>query len=111
MQGDGTTLVLWDNIADVEVNAELHVVLDANLGSALTIGVVFENQIVAPANAAPDNSVAWISANSKGSAHPQAININMKALASTADEQATGAARVSFAPRPERIRVRRATQP
>ncbi|MDM8518552.1 DUF4842 domain-containing protein [Anaerolineales bacterium HSG6] len=88
---EGQTVLVWDNIADLEVNETLDIALTAQLDSELPLAGNFISQIVAQVNTVPDNSGRWVRANTQISALPQAIDIEMKALQSTADEQASGA--------------------
>jgi uncharacterized repeat protein (TIGR01451 family) len=90
-QANGETLVIWNNIADLEVNETLDVDLVASLDSGLSVANTFINNIQAIANKVPDNSGNWVSANAQIIAKPQAIDIEMVAHQSTGDEQATGA--------------------
>jgi len=91
VQIDGTTQLMWDNIADLEVNEEFEVSITAALKPTLIVSDRFINNVTGLVNTAPDNSGAWVQATSQLAAQPQAIDIEMNALQSTADEQATGA--------------------
>jgi LruC domain-containing protein/uncharacterized repeat protein (TIGR01451 family) len=90
-QSNGTTLLYWDNIADLEAGEALTLNVVASLGSSLTVADSVANSVGAKFNAAPDNSGAWVSASSQVSARPQAVDIKMIALQSTAVGQAGGA--------------------
>ncbi len=90
-QTDGTTILIWDNIVDVEVNEILELDVTAVLSAGLTMADSFENSIVIAANTIPDNSGEWLAKTSTLAARPQAIDIELAAHQSTGDEQATGA--------------------
>ena len=90
-QADGSTLLIWDNIADLEASEELKLSVTASLSPTLTLANQFSNQVEAAFNDAPDNSGVWIVDSSLSIHSPQAIDIEMVANQSTADEQATGA--------------------
>lgn len=90
-QTDGTTLLIWENIADLEANEELALSVTAELSPTLTSANQFSNQVEATFNDAPDNSGEWITDSETITHSPQAIDIQMTANQSTADEQATGA--------------------
>jgi LruC domain-containing protein/uncharacterized repeat protein (TIGR01451 family) len=90
-QTNGTTIVSWDNIADLEAGEALTVQLGATLSSSLTPASALSNLATAKINTAPDISGAWLSQSGQITARPQAIDINLAALPSTAAEQASGA--------------------
>ncbi len=90
-QADGSTLLFWDNIADLEVNEELGLSITGSLSPDITIADTITNTVLASFNNAPDNSLAWQEVTSQVLALPQAIDIETVAIQSTADEQATGA--------------------
>jgi LruC domain-containing protein/uncharacterized repeat protein (TIGR01451 family) len=90
-QANGTTLLAWDNIADLEAGEALTLQVTAALGTSLTTASTFVNMVTAKANTAPDNSGTWVTQSGQIAARPQAIDIDMVALPSTAAEQATGA--------------------
>ena len=91
VQTDGTTLLTWENVVDLEVTESFQVVVMAALKSSLTPSDSFVNRAGARMNAAPDNSLAWVQAYSQLSGKPQPIDIDLDVLQSTAEEQATGA--------------------
>ena len=90
-QEDGTTVLIWDNIADLEANEEMAFSVTAALSPTLTTANQFTNQVEAMFNDAPDNSGEWVTDSDTVIHSPQAIEIEMSANQSTADEQATGA--------------------
>lgn len=90
-QPNGTTLIFWDNVADLEAGEALAVQLSATLGTSLTVATPFVNTAAAQVNAAPDNSGSWQKITSQLTARPQAIDIDVIALQSSAAEQASGA--------------------
>lgn len=97
-QANGTTLIYWDNIADLEAGESLGLSLAATLDSSLLIGTTFTNLAAAKLNRMPDNSGAWVGASSQQSAKPQSIDIEASALQSTAAHQAGGAGEYPAAP-------------
>ncbi len=90
-QADGSTILIWDNITDVEVNEELTLDVTAVLSAGLTTVDSFENVVTIAANTIPDNSGDWLTKANTLVARPQAIDIELVAQQSTGDEQATGA--------------------
>ena len=90
-QEDGTTLIFWDNIADLDAAEELSIELRASISESLTIADQFTNQVTAAFNTVPDNSGTWLTVTDQLTANAQAIDIEALANQSTADEQATGA--------------------
>ena len=90
-QEDGSTLLIWDNIADIEVNEEIDLFVTAVLSAGLTAADDFTNQFNVAVNTVPDNSGTWLNASDLLTARPQAIDIEMMPKQSTSDEQATGA--------------------
>ncbi|MEM7800681.1 MAG: hypothetical protein AAF633_15930, partial [Chloroflexota bacterium] len=90
-QSDGSTLLIWDNISDLEVNEELDLLITASLDSLITVSDVITNAVSAAFNEAPDNSGVWQTVSSEIEFNAQALDIEVAALQSTADEQATGA--------------------
>ena len=90
-QANGTTLLAWDNIADLEAGEALSVQITAALSASLTPATSFVNLVSAKINTAPDNSGSWVSQSSQLAARAQAIDINTVALPSTAARQANGA--------------------
>ncbi|MEM7536899.1 MAG: FG-GAP-like repeat-containing protein [Chloroflexota bacterium] len=90
-EDDGSTSLIWDNIADLEVTEELGISIYAQLDSGLTVADTFINESGAQVNSVPDNSGTWIQVFSDLATNAQPVDIEMKAIQSTADEQATGA--------------------
>jgi LruC domain-containing protein/uncharacterized repeat protein (TIGR01451 family)/fimbrial isopeptide formation D2 family protein len=90
-EATGTTTLTWDNIADLEARETLELTIVARLNESLTLADTFTNQADAAVNTMPDNSGTWVRATSSSTARPQALDINMQARQSTADEQASGA--------------------
>lgn len=88
---DGSTVLVWDNIADIEVNEEIDLFVTAVVSAGLTADDSFTNQFDVAVNTVPDNSGDWVTATDSLTASPQAIDIELDALQSTGDEQATGA--------------------
>ncbi len=91
VQADGSTLIEWTNIADLEAQEDLEIFVTASIDSAVTIADTFDSVVEAEVNTMPDNSGAWISVSDTLLSGPQTIDIELEALQSTADEQATGA--------------------
>ncbi|MFN8469217.1 MAG: hypothetical protein U0X20_26920, partial [Caldilineaceae bacterium] len=91
VQADGTTQLVWDNVVDLEAGESFEVSMVAALSSGLTVANQFSNNAVARVNTAPDNSGVWKEASGQLAGRPQAIDIEMAAVQSTALEQATGA--------------------
>lgn len=90
-QSDGTTQLVWDNIADLEVNETLKIELVGLLNPSLIPPTSFANQVNAAFNRVPDNSGSYVTATNTVISPLQTIDIEAKARQSTADEQATGA--------------------
>ena len=90
-QSNGRTVLIWDNISDLEVNEELGLTVYGSLDPRITQSDVLTNTAYAKFNNAPDNSLAWQEVSSEVYVSPQAIDIEAKAIQSTADQQATGA--------------------
>ena len=61
-EDDGSTSLIWDNIADLEVTEELGISIYAQLDSGLTVADTFVNSSGAQVNSVPDNSGTWIQA-------------------------------------------------
>ncbi len=97
-QADGTTQIVWDNLADLEVAEELTLSLTATLSAALTVADTRVNLAGARLNTAPDNSGGWVEATSSLSFKPQAVDIELAALPSSAVAQASGAGELAAAP-------------
>ncbi len=91
VQADGSTLIEWTNIADLEAQEDIEIYVTASIDSAVTIADEFDSYVEAEVNTMPDNSGGWISVNDTLLSSPQTIDIELEALQSTADEQATGA--------------------
>ena len=90
-QNDGATLLIWDNIADLEAGEQIEFAVNATLAPTLTVNSAFTNTASAQFNSAPDNSGAWSTALVHDVSTPQAIDIEASVLQSTAGSQATGA--------------------
>ncbi|MEM8857591.1 MAG: hypothetical protein AAGD96_04685, partial [Chloroflexota bacterium] len=90
-QPDGSTLLIWDNITDLEVNEELGLTVSGSIDPRLTVDNTLTNTVVARFNHAPDNSLAWEEVTDVVVTPLQAVDIEVAANQSTADEQATGA--------------------
>ncbi|MEM9775397.1 MAG: isopeptide-forming domain-containing fimbrial protein, partial [Chloroflexota bacterium] len=90
-QSDGTTLLIWDNISDLEVSEELSLSVSGSIDPSLTNNDSLTNTVVARFNHAPDNSLAWEEVTDTVTAPLQAVDIEVTPKQSTADEQATGA--------------------
>lgn len=97
-QPDGTTLLTWDNIVDLEAGEHLEVSLVASLAPTVRVGNELVNRVGARVNRMPDNSGAWVEAFHEITVRPQAIDIEAEILQSTRDEQATGAGEYAGAP-------------
>ncbi len=90
-QSDGSTLLIWDNVADLEAGEHIDFAVNATLAQTLTVNSAFTNTASAQFNSAPDNSGAWSTALVHEVSTPQAIDIEASVLQSTAGSQATGA--------------------
>ncbi len=90
-QADGTTLIEWTNIADLEAQEDLELFVTASIADDVTIADSFATTVTAEVNSMPDNSGVWIQAEDTLDSGPQTIDIELEAIQSTADEQATGA--------------------
>ena len=97
-QADGSTLVNWDNIADLEAGESLSLTLSASLDASLGIGATFSTTANAAVNTMPDNSGAWVRATHSLAARPQAIDLEAAVEQSTSGHQASGAGEMSSAP-------------
>ena len=91
VQADGSTQLIWDNVVDLEAGESFEVSMVAALSSGLTVANQFTNNAVARVNTAPDNSGVWKEVTGQLAGRPQAIDIEMAAVQSTALEQASGA--------------------
>ena len=98
VQADGTTRVVWDNLADVEVHEALEIALTTTLSGGLTVADTRLNQVSAQVNTAPDNSGPWVATTSSLSWKPQAVDLDLVAVPSTRVAQATGAGELTGAP-------------
>ncbi|MFK7803363.1 MAG: LruC domain-containing protein [Anaerolineae bacterium] len=87
----GSTVLIWDNIADLEVNEQLELSIIGSIDPAISLSDSLTNTVVARMNEAPDNSLSWQKEVDSNVAALQALEIEAKAIQSTADEQATGA--------------------
>ncbi|MCA9917553.1 MAG: DUF11 domain-containing protein, partial [Anaerolineales bacterium] len=90
-QTDGTTLLLWQNIADLEAQEEYALTINAELDPAMGVAEPITNTVSASMNSAPDNSGDWLTDTVSLATQPQAIDVEMEVNQSTANEQATGA--------------------
>lgn len=88
---DGSTVIVWKNIVDLERAEYYDVSLTAKMGVTQTIGVPFTNTVDAQVNNAPDNSADYIDLQNQLQTQPQALDMQMSAVQSTATRQATGA--------------------
>ena len=97
-QTNGSTLVVWDNVVDLEAKEGFSVAIQAALATSLTVASSFTNSASARVNTMPDNSGSWVAVTKQLAGRPQAIDINAVALQSSAIEQATGAGEMANAP-------------
>ncbi|NCC32384.1 MAG: DUF11 domain-containing protein, partial [Chloroflexia bacterium] len=97
-QADGTTLLIWDNLADLEAGETLALSVSARLDASLTLGMAFTNMVTARLNSMPDNSGAWINATSSLTAQPQALDLEARVAQSSSGHQVSGAGELVAAP-------------
>ncbi len=90
-QPNGETRLIWDNMADLEVSEAIDIKLTAQLDERLAVASVFTNRADVALNTVPDNSGSWLTASAQVPAHPQAIDIELKANQSSSNEQVSGA--------------------
>ncbi|WP_165360674.1 FG-GAP-like repeat-containing protein [Candidatus Chloroploca sp. Khr17] len=97
-QPDGTTLLIWENLADLEAGEALALSVSARLDASLTIGMAFTNTVTARLNSMPDNSGVWINASSTLTAQPQALDLEASVAQSSSGHQVSGAGELVAAP-------------